>query len=73
MAETTAFTRTCAWTGEEFEGKGYILTTTEGTEVVSAAAFLAPWTPAPEPAAGQQLADGSSDVPPDPDLTKEPA
>lgn len=39
----TQMTRECAWTGEEFTGKGYIVTTTEGTEVVSAAAFLAPW------------------------------
>lgn len=30
---------TCAWTGEEFTGKGYVLKTTEGSEVVSEAAF----------------------------------
>lgn len=41
--EKTPFTRECAWTGESFEGKGYVLTTTEGTEVVSEAAFMAPW------------------------------
>jgi hypothetical protein len=41
--ETTDFTRTCAWTGEEFAGKGIILTTTEGQEIVSEAAFMAPW------------------------------
>lgn len=43
--EPTPFTRECAWTGEDFEGKGYIIQTTEGFEVVSAAAFLAPWQP----------------------------
>lgn len=43
--EKTVFTRECAWTGDDFEGKGYILQTTDGTELVSAAAFLAPWQP----------------------------
>lgn len=41
--EKTPFTRTCAWTGEEFEGKGIVVTTTDGTEVVSEEAFMAPW------------------------------
>lgn len=41
--EKTPFTRECAWTGNEFEGKAYVLTTTDGQEIVSAAAFLAPW------------------------------
>lgn len=30
----------CAWTDEEFDGKGYVLTTTEGQEVVSADALM---------------------------------
>lgn len=27
--------RECAWSGDEFDGKGYIVQTTEGPEVVS--------------------------------------
>jgi hypothetical protein len=44
--EPTPFLRTCSWDGEEFEGKGYVLTTTEGTELVCADHFLAPHQPA---------------------------
>lgn len=29
----------CAWNGEEINGKGYVLNTTEGPEVVSERAF----------------------------------
>lgn len=42
--------RVSSWTGEEFEGKGYILTSTEGTEIVSEEEFMAPWRPADPPA-----------------------
>jgi hypothetical protein len=74
--EVTTYTRTCAWTGEEFEGKGYILTSTDGTEVVSEAAFMAPWraassAPADTAAPAEDPGAGSSDVPPDP--TKKPS
>jgi hypothetical protein len=56
--ERTPFLRECAWTGAQFEGKGYILTTTEGTELVSEAAFLAPWQPPEQaPAVDQEPAD----------------
>lgn len=36
---TEEFARTCARTGEELTGKFYVLKTTEGEELVSAAAF----------------------------------
>jgi hypothetical protein len=38
--ETHPSTRVCAWTGDEFEGKAYIFTTTEGPEIVSPAALF---------------------------------
>lgn len=40
MSDTeTEFTRPCAWSGEDRPGKAYVLTTTEGQEIVSADAF----------------------------------
>lgn len=42
MTETPEFTRTCAWTGEDSAGKHYILTSTQGQEIVSEAALRGP-------------------------------
>lgn len=39
--EAPEFTRTCAWSGEDTPGKHYVLTTTEGQEIVSEEAFRA--------------------------------
>lgn len=36
------FTRACAWSGEDTPGKHYVLTTTEGQEIVSEQAFRDP-------------------------------
>lgn len=58
--EKTPFTRECAWTGEQFEGKGIVLTTTEGQEIVSEEAFMAPWR------ATQDQAPATQDAPADP-------
>lgn len=46
MSSTTTeteeeFTRPCAWSGEDRAGKHYILTSTEGQEIVSEHAFRA--------------------------------
>lgn len=65
----TPMTRQCAWTGSPFEGKGYILETTEGPEVVSADAYLAPWRaaasqPVDEQPAPEEQADPTKDPEP---------
>jgi hypothetical protein len=39
--EAPEFARTCAWTGQDVAGKHYILTSTEGQEIVSEEAFRA--------------------------------
>jgi hypothetical protein len=43
MTDTAAeFTRTCAWSGRDTAGKHYILTSTEGQEIISEAALREP-------------------------------
>lgn len=50
MSETeTEFKRPCAWSGEDRAGKHYVLTSTEGQEIVSEEAFR----PAPADTAQQ--------------------
>lgn len=39
---------TCTWCGKDFPGKGYLLATTEGTEIVDPVCFTGA-IPEPEP------------------------
>lgn len=60
-AQTDEYTRTCAWSGEERPGKFYLLTTSEGQELVSEAAFRAGIAPEPLADIEDQEADGGDD------------
>ncbi|MYS19167.1 hypothetical protein GA0115240_105818 [Streptomyces sp. DvalAA-14] len=67
--DPTPMTRECAWTGEEFTGPGFVLTTTEGQIIVSEDAFMAPWkkqdqAPAADDGQEQDVAQTGDNPPP---------